>query len=121
MSGRVTERRAAAPIPERDLDSKVDWWMWLFEASDRAVDRWLIRPRVGDTRPSSRPAVFKPRQHFNMNGEPKVKLTQQQAQARVAGDDSLHAYRCSICQEWHVGHHKRRRAMPTAFVTGLAS
>ena len=110
MSGRVTKRVKSFPLKPEHLYKAVEFWIWLYEAADEAVTRWINRPRIGDTRPSTKPAVFQPRQHFNAHGQPKAKLTRAQAEARAAGDDALHAYRCSICQDWHVGHAKRHAA-----------
>jgi hypothetical protein len=49
----------------------------------------------------------KRRQHYRSDGKPKAKLTEAEAERRVlAADprDLLEAYRCSLCDGWHVGH-----------------
>ena len=122
MSRRVTKRREDPPMTQRAWDDKVMWWNWLWDAVDRAVDRWINRPRIGDTRPGT-PAVFKPRDHFRADGQPKAKRSQANALAYVRINTQFRAYPCSVCQAWHVGHKPPKRAatLPPTGLVRMAS
>ena len=120
MSGRVTKPERSA-MTQGAWDDKVAWWTWLFEATDRAVEAWINRPRIGDTRPGS-VAVFRPRDHWRSDGQPKVKRTKEQAIAYVKLNTQYRAYRCTVCQDWHVGHKPSKRpTTPPLSLVRLAS
>lgn len=72
-------------------------------------------PEVGDTRHTVSAWEFKHRDHFNVKGEPKRPLTQQQAEQLVIAHNAgqsdsqlrksrLVAYECPQCGQWHTGH-----------------
>lgn len=81
----------------------------IWRAVDAAIDRWLSRPRIGDTRPGSGEVVFRTRDHFRFDGLPKVGMTEEQAKA-VAEERHIQAYQCWVCHNWHVGNKSRRAA-----------
>ena len=105
---RVT-RRHMPLIPHDTFHAKVDWWRWLIEAADAAVERWLHRPRIGDTRPGSGTATFRPRDHFRADGTAKVKRTKAEAEAFCQTHSNVRSYQCSVCRTWHVGHAERSK------------
>lgn len=45
------------------------------------------------------------REHFTLEGLPKVKRSYENAHA-YASDHGLVAYRCTFCDHWHVGTEK---------------
>jgi len=104
MSGRVTAKRGGLPMKQRDWDVSEAFWSWLFEAADHAVDAWLIKPRIGDTKPSTGTVVFKPREHFRADGKPKSKRTLAEVQRIIQERPGFRFYVCSVCDAYHVGH-----------------
>lgn len=104
MSGRVTKPQRGGAVCTVHAEAVIRWWGWLYEATDKAVWEWINRPRIGDVKPCSKAPVFKPRDHFRRDGQPKVKLTQAQAEHYAETHDDTDAYRCSVCQAWHTGH-----------------
>ena len=103
---RVT-RRHAPLIPRGTFYAKVDWWRWLIDAADAAVERWLHRPRIGDTRDGASTVTFRPRDHFRSDGTAKVKRTKAEAKEFCQTHSNVRFYECSVCGAWHVGHADR--------------
>ena len=101
--GRVT-RPGNYPLHPDDLYASIMFWRRLFRAVDQAVERWLTRPRIGDTRPHPTAPVFRPRDHFKPDGRPKVKRTLAEAQRFVQAKPEYRFYPCSVCGAYHVGH-----------------
>lgn len=89
---------------KKHIDAMMQFWQWIYEATDRAVYKYLTRPRIGDTRPSEGGVVYKPRDHFRMDGEPKVNRTEAGAKLFCEEHEGYRYYRCSICGNFHVGH-----------------
>lgn len=104
MSKRNTAPRKGYTVLRTHGVAHRRFWDWLYEATDKAVDAWINRPRIGDVKPSATLPVFKPRDHFRRDGEPKVKLTQAQAERYCVAHDEAEAYQCTVCQAWHTGH-----------------
>ena len=106
---RVTERRPkrAALQPEH-LWAAIERWTWFFEATDRAVEAWINRPRIGDTRPSTG-ATFKPRDHFRADGTVKMSRTRANAERYCQENPEYRWYHCSVCGAHHVGHDPNKR------------
>ena len=102
-TGRVADR-GRYPLARDDLLTSIMFWRWLYIAVDDAVERWLARPRIGDTRPAAGPVTFKPRHHFKADGTPKQKMTLVAAQRWVQRHPEARFYRCSVCGSHHVGH-----------------
>lgn len=109
--GRVTRSPRYTGLRLEHGKANRQFWRWLYEATDQAVYDWITRPRIGDTKPSAKPAVFKPRDHFKADGTAKTYRTRAGAKeyAQEMGS-GFHAYQCSVCQHWHIGHDKPRRA-----------
>jgi hypothetical protein len=108
MSGRVTPKRTI-PVLAKHFDPVVEMWEWFYDATDIAVDAWINRPRIGDTRPAPSTVVeFKPRDHFRADGLPKRWLSEAGARAEAL-ERGMRCYQCSVCQGWHLGHHVRTK------------
>jgi 5-methylcytosine-specific restriction endonuclease McrA len=104
VSGRITPRKRGTGVAASHARHRRQIWVWLYEATDRAVWEWINRPRIGDVRPCTKPAVFRPRDHFKADGQPKARLTKAEALAFVAQHEGSNAYACSVCGAWHTGH-----------------
>lgn len=85
------------------------FWDWLYTSVDYAVDAWINRPRIGDTKPGGKVVTFKPRDHFRANGTAKIHRTEADAKQYCAANPEYHAYKCTVCQDWHVAHKPKRR------------
>lgn len=109
MSKRVTPRRSERWRPPF-LEDVVAFWLWLYDATDRAVEHWLTKPRIGDVKPCPTIATFKPRDHFRANGKAKRKLTLAEAQRNVEAYPDTRYYLCSVCHEYHTGHKPKKAA-----------
>ena len=103
MSGRTT-KRCGSGIAWVHGEAYIVFWRRLYEATDKAVTKWINRPRIGDTRPHTAAPVFKPREHFKADGTPKVRMTKDRAKQYVEQHAGFRAYPCSVCKAWHVGH-----------------
>lgn len=110
-SGRVTRSPRRTGLEYNHGKAHRQFWRWLYEATDQAVEAWLNRPRIGDVKPSSTPAVFRTRDHFKADGTAKTHRTKAGAKEFAAElGPEYQAYQCSVCQDWHVGHKVRRAA-----------
>ena len=103
---RVTKRREN-PVLREHIINVNRLRIWLYQATDAAVERWLARPRIGDTRPGTPRVVFKPREHFRDDGQPKAKRTLAEAQRFCQQHPEARFYVCSRCGAYHVGHRLR--------------
>jgi hypothetical protein len=110
VSGRVTKSPRYTGLRYEHGKANRQFWRWLHDAADKAVWEWINRPRIGDVKPSTTPAVFRPRDHFRSDGQVKKRLTRAKAQEYCNEHEDCQAYRCTVCEAWHVGHKQRSAA-----------
>jgi len=110
--GRTTKDPQYIPVLRRHYEHSLQILNWIYDATDKAVEEYLNRPRIGDSRPpdpESRPVRFRTRDHFRKNGHAKTPRTLADAQRFCQEHPELSFYKCSVCEQYHVGHRPKTK------------